>query len=54
MKMLFYFGMFSVFFHFYPFYAFILSWSVVCIIFIALCWDMAVEVLRLRANHKIE
>jgi hypothetical protein len=53
MKMLFYFGILSVFIRFYPFYTFILLWGVVWIIFVALCWDMGVELVRLRANQKI-
>jgi hypothetical protein len=54
MKLLFYFGIFSVFFHFYPFYTFILLWGVVWIIFVSLCWDMGVELVRIRSSQKIE
>ena len=54
MKMLFYFGLFCVFFHFYPIYTFILLWGVVWIIFVALCWDMGAELVRIRANQKRE
>ncbi len=54
MKIMFYFAMLSVFIHFYPFYTFILLWSVVWIIFVALCWDMGVELVRSYANQKGE
>lgn len=54
MKMLVYFGIFSMVIHFYPFYTFILLWGVVWIVFIALCWDMGVELVRLHAKQKIE
>ncbi len=54
MRLLFYFGILSVFIHFYPFYTFILLWGVVWIIFIALCWDMGVDLMRLRSNRDIE
>jgi hypothetical protein len=52
MKILFYFGMLSVFIHFYPFYTFVLLWSVVWIIFVALCWDMGVELVRRYSNQE--
>ena len=54
MKLLFYFGMGSVFARFYPVYTFVLLWGVVWIIFVALCWDMGVEMVRIRAKQKIE
>jgi hypothetical protein len=54
MKLLFYFGIFSVCARFYPFYTFVLLWGVVWIIFIALCWDMSVELVRIRAKQKTE
>jgi hypothetical protein len=54
MKLLFYFGIFSVCARFYPFYTFVLLWGVVWIIFIALCWDMSVEMVRIRAKQKTE
>jgi hypothetical protein len=54
MKLLFYFGIFSVCARFYPFYTFVLLWGVVWIIFIALCWDMSVEMIRIRAKQKTE
>lgn len=54
MKVLFYFGIFSVFARFYPFYTFFLLWGVVWIIFIALCWDMGVELVRIHAKQKTE
>ena len=54
MKLMFYFSIFSVFARLYPFYTFVLLWGVVWMIFIALCWDMGVEMLRIRAKQKIE
>lgn len=54
MKILFYFGIFSLFAHFYPFYTFVLLWAMVWIIFIALCWDMGVELVRIRTRQKNE
>ena len=54
MKLLFYFFIFSVCARFYPFYTFVLLWGVVWIIFIALCWDMSVELVRIRAKQKTE
>jgi hypothetical protein len=54
MKLLFYFVIFSVFARFYPVYTFVLLWGVVWIIFVALCWDMGVEMVRIRAKQKIE
>ncbi len=54
MKLLLYFGMFTCFFHFYPFYTFILLWGMVWIVFVALCWDMGVELVRIRENQKAE
>ena len=54
MKLLLYFGIFSVCARCYPFYTFVLLWGVVWIIFIALCWDMSVELLRIRAKQKAE
>ena len=54
MKLMFYFIVFSVVARLYPFYTFILLWGVVWIIFIALCWDMGVEMLRIRANQQTE
>ena len=54
MKLLFYFSIFSLFAHFYPFYTFVLLWGVVWIIFVALCWDMGVEMVRIRAKQKTE
>ena len=54
MKLLFYFGIFSVVAHSYPFYTFVLLWGVVWILLVALCWDMGVEILPIRANQKIE
>jgi hypothetical protein len=54
MKLLFYFGIFSLFAHFYPFYTFVLLWGVVWIIFVALCWDMGVQLVRIRARQKTE
>jgi hypothetical protein len=53
-KLLFYFFIFSVCARFYPFYTFVLLWGVVWIIFIALCWDMSVELVRIRAKQKTE
>jgi len=54
MKLLLYFFIFSVCARFYPFYTFALLWGVVWIIFIALCWDMSVELVRIRAKQKTE
>jgi hypothetical protein len=54
MKLLLYFGTFSVCSRFYPFYTFVLLWGVVWIIFIAMCWDMSVELVRIRAKQKTE
>ncbi len=54
MKLLFYFGIFSVSAHFYPFYTFVLLWGVVWMIFVAMCWDMGVELVRIRARQKTE
>lgn len=54
MKLLLYFGMFTCFYHFYPFYTFILLWGMVWIVFVALCWDMGVELVRIRENQKAE
>jgi len=54
MKLLFYFGIFSVFARCYPFYTFVLLWGAVWIIFVALCWDMGVELLRIHAKQKAE
>ena len=54
MKLLFYFGIFSLFAHFYPFYTFVLLWGVVWIIFVAFCWDIGVEMVRIRARQKAE
>jgi hypothetical protein len=54
MKLLLYFGIFSVCARLYPFYTFVLLWGVVWIIFIALCWDMSVEMLRIRAKQEVE
>ncbi len=54
MKLLFYFFIFSVCARFYPFYTFVLLWGVVWILFIALCWDMSVELVRIRAKQKTE
>ena len=54
MKLLFYFGIFSVFARCYPFYTFALLWGAVWIIFLALCWDMGVEMVHIRAKEKTE
>jgi hypothetical protein len=54
MKLLFYFVLFSVFAGYYPFYTFVLIWGMVWIVFVALCWDMGVELMRIRARQKIE
>jgi hypothetical protein len=54
MKLLFYFFIFSVFARLYPFYTFVLLWGVAWIIFVALCWDMGVEMVRIRAKQKTE
>jgi len=54
MKILFYFGIFSVFARFYPFYTFALLWGVAWIVFLALCWDLGVELVRIRQKQKIE
>jgi hypothetical protein len=54
MKLLFSFVMFSVFARLYPFYTFVLLWGAVWIIFVALCWDMGVELVRIRAKQKTE
>ena len=54
MKLLFYFFVFSVCARFYPFYTFVLLWGVVWIIFIALFWDMSVELVRIRAKQNTE
>lgn len=54
MKLLIYFGMFSVFVRCCPFYTFVLLWGAVWIIFVALCWDMGVELVRIRAKQKTE
>lgn len=54
MKLLFYFGIFCLFVNYYPFHTFVLLWGIVCIIFMAMCWDMGVEVARIRAKQKTE
>jgi hypothetical protein len=51
MKLLFYFVIFSVFARLYPFYTFVLLWGAVWIIFVALFWDMGVEMARIRAKQ---